>query len=364
MAITTLGLVLGYQCNIRCRHCLWGETLNDKTRMTAEDACRYIDQANELGSICIVGFTGGEAFIFKNVMKEAMYHAAYNYGLPSCIGTNSSWATSKDKALSLLDGYYQIGLRRLQLSVDDYHQEWVPLERVKYAIEAANELGIRTTLVCIVDEGTKSLKEYVELLEVAQHELVEMTAEAPVTPVGFAAERISKRDLPVLPDVPSNWCSMLDVVNILPDGSVQLCCGAPFSLKSLKAGNAKENTLKDILASAELNPVFNALAVAKGPRILAETLHEAGEDSFLKRGCYASSCDACQHIMRNERAISVLYDALEDRKDELYVDRYLQKGLLDDIFSEYHSDSANSDQKLSLQNESGTEETECIRTQG
>lgn len=320
MEITSIGLVLGYKCNIRCRHCLWGDTLDDKTQMAGADACDYIDQAVKLGGIREVGFTGGESFLFRTAMKEAMGHADKNYALPSFICTNSSWAKTREQALSILEGYYELGLHRLQLSIDDYHQEWVPLERVKYAVEAAIEFGIKCKMVCIVDESTKSKDDYIELLQVVRNELVEFL-EFPVTPTGYAAERIKTSDLPSVQGIPSDTCTMLSVVNILPDGSVTLCCGAPFSMSSLTAGNLKERPLKEIIEEAQWNPVFNALAVGTGSRILAEVLHEKGEDGFLRRGCYASSCDACQHIMGNKKAVSILYHELSSRKEELYIKR-------------------------------------------
>ncbi len=74
--MATLGLVLGYECNIRCRHCLWGDTLDNPLRMTAADACHYIDQAVDLQDVYLIGFTGGEGFLFKEVMQEAMLYAA------------------------------------------------------------------------------------------------------------------------------------------------------------------------------------------------------------------------------------------------------------------------------------------------
>jgi MoaA/NifB/PqqE/SkfB family radical SAM enzyme len=329
MAITTLGLILGYTCNIRCRHCLWGDALNDTRRMTAEEACSYIDMAYELGTIRLVGLSGGESFLFKPVMKKAMYHAAKTYRLPSSISTNSSWAISVDKARSILRQYHNIGLRRLQLSVDDFHQEWVPLERVKNALIAARELEIKSTLVCVVTTKTRTLEQYLEALEVERGPLVE-AAEVPCTPVGFGGELVAPEDLhkPDSADgVPSDFCSMLNVLNILPDGSVQMCCGAPFSLEALRAGNAKREDLKNIVERAEWNPIFNALSAATGPRLLAEALKQGGLDGFLRRGCYASSCDACQHIMGNRGIVEFLYRALDSARAELFLERFVQREL-------------------------------------
>jgi hypothetical protein len=324
--MATIGLVLGYECNIRCRHCLWGDTLENPMRMTTEDARRYVDESTELGNIWLVGFTGGEAFMFKKVMQETMLYAARTYGLPSCIGSNSSFATSKAKALKILGQYRGIGLRRLQLSVDDYHQEWVALERVKNAVEAARELEIKSTLVCIVSEKTRKAKDYLRDMGVEEGPFVEM-AEAPCTPVGFAAERIDPGDFKRWDGVPSDWCSMLRVLNVLPDGSVQMCCGAPFTKDVFRAGNAKREKLVDIVRRAESDPLFTALSAGFGVRHLIPILESAGYGHLIKYGQYASSCDACHDLLGDPKVVKILRKELEKRADELFVECFLTRDL-------------------------------------
>lgn len=319
MAITTLGLILGYTCNIRCRHCLWGETLLNKDRMTAEDACFYIDRASALGSIRLVGFSGGEPFLFRDTMKKAMLHAARKYRWPSSISSNCYWAKSPEEARATLKPFYDVGLRSLQVSIDDFHQEWVPLDCARHAIKAATDMGIKCTVVCIVTRNSRKLKDYVEDLGIEENGMVSV-AEAPCTPVGFAADRIPPAEFAQEDGVPSNYCSILDVLNILPNGSVQLCCGAPFQMDQLSAGNAKERPLTSIISDAEYDPVFNALALETGPRLLADALHEAGKAGFMKKG-YCSSCDACQHIMGEQGVLEQLRQKLSVRQPELFLAR-------------------------------------------
>jgi hypothetical protein len=294
--------------------------------MTAADACKYIDQGSELEDIYLVGFTGGEGFIFKNVMKEAMLYAARTYGLPSIVGSNSSFATSEEKAMRILERYRGIGLRRLQLSVDDFHQEWVPLERVRNAVKAAISLEIKVTLVSIVTEKTKKAIDYLREIGVEEGPFVQMT-EAPCTPTGFGAERVPREDFKTFDGIPSEWCSLLRVINILPDGSVQLCCGAPFSLDVLKAGNANYEHLSTIIARAKDDPFFNALSAGNGVHYLVEMLDELGLDHHLRPGTYKSSCDACQDLVRKPEVVKALRQLLEKRKEEMLIARFVERDL-------------------------------------
>src|SRR5215510_396929 len=182
-------------------------------------------------------------------------------------------------------------------------------KRARHAIKAAMDLGIKCTVICVVTRHSRKLRDYVKDLGIEGEKRVDV-AEAPCTPVGFAAERIPPAEFAQEKGVPSNYCSMLNVLNILPDGSVQLCCGAPFQMQELCSGNAKEKPLTSIISDAEYDPVFNALALETGPRLLAEVLAAEGKAGFLKDG-YCSSCEACQHILQEPGTLKTLRQKLE-----------------------------------------------------
>jgi MoaA/NifB/PqqE/SkfB family radical SAM enzyme len=252
-------------------------------------------------------------------MKKAMLHAARTYRWPSSISSNCYWAKTPEDAVATLKPFYDVGLRSLQVSVDDFHQEWVPLDCARHAIRAAIGMGIKCTVICVVTRNSRKLKDYVADLGVEESEMLRV-AEAPCTPVGFATERIPPAEFAEESGVPSNYCSMLDVLNILPNGSVQLCCGAPFSMDALNAGNARRTPLTTIISEAEYNPVFNALALETGPRALAGALEEEGKSAFMKKG-YCSSCDACQHILGEPGVLELLQRNLARRRAELFLAR-------------------------------------------
>lgn len=317
MSITTLGIVLGYKCNLRCKSCLWGDELDNPSLMTVEDAMGYIDQAAELGTIRMVGFTGGEPTIFKKLIRSAMAYAAEKHGIPSAISTNCSWATSQNKADSFLLGFHKLGMRRLQVSIDDFHEEFMPAKRVEYAIRAAMKLDMKTTLVCVVTKSSKKVDDYLAEFELEQSDLLD-AFDAPCTPVGFASEFIPRSEFETQPGVPADFCSMLDVLNVLPDGSLQMCCGAPFHVSSLKAGNLKKTSLSALVKTAEWDPVFNSLSINVGPRELANMLIEAGRGEFLKDE-YATACEACHDIFSRPGNRSWLENQLDSKRPELFV---------------------------------------------
>jgi hypothetical protein len=96
-----------------------------------------------------IHLTGGEPFLHWEHLT-AILKAALQDGLGSVdmIETNGFWATDEGLVrdrLNLLEG---LGLGRLKISCDPFHQEFVPIERVRRLALAAQEiLGPKRVLV-------------------------------------------------------------------------------------------------------------------------------------------------------------------------------------------------------------------------
>lgn len=317
MGYTTLGLMLGYGCNARCRSCLWGDLLNQKTRMTVRDACAWVDQAHGLGELRLVGFSGGEPFIQLEEMKEVMRYAQQTYGLPSVAVTNAFWAKTPRVAHEMLAELHGVGLRQLLLSVDEFHQEWIPLEQVGNALAAARELEIAPTLQCVVTRSSKKLSHYLEELGVEEGDEI-MASEVPCSPIGFAA-KLSAEEFPSHREIPCDYCSLLQTLIVRPEGSVHLCCGPAFTIPCLTAGNLRQEPLEKIVERAEWNPLNNALALDKGPGgRVKDLLAEAGR---LPRRGFASSCHACHYLLAEPGVAEHLEEALAPQQAELFLKR-------------------------------------------
>jgi len=332
MGFTTLGLMLGYGCNARCRSCLWGDAINHGPRMSVEEACAWVDQAHALGNLRLVGFSGGEPFLYLSEMKAVARHACKEYGLPSVAATNCFWAVTAEKAEATLGSLHDVGMRRLLVSVDDFHQEWVPLERVRNCLSAAQRLEMDCTLQCVVTSSSKKLDYYLEALGVSRGERLS-ASEIPCTPVGYAATSIASSEFPIHMGVPKDYCTMLQALNVMPEGTVRLCCGPAFTGDALTAGNLHSERLDAVIERAEWDPIFNALALGNGPCHLAAALSEEGNSDFLLPG-YASSCHACHHILGRPGVATTLRQKMEPQQAELF----LKRTIMDQVTSERNAD--------------------------
>ena len=323
---TTFGVMFGYKCNLLCRSCLWGDRLNTSTKVSASEVCSWIDQAHALGTIRVIGFSGGEPFVYYKHMKKVMLYAALHYGLPSGVTTSAFWANSYTLARDRLLELHNVGLRTLAVSVDDFHQEWVPLCNIKNCLLAASDLGIKSVVQSVITRTTKRLHQYMLELDLPP-ETIQQTAEINCTPVGRATQEILSSDFILMSGVPSDYCTMLQALNVLPNGDVHLCCGSTFSSEGLMAGNIRSENLSEIISRAEWDPVFNSLALEKGPGQLARELIKSGI-GYVASDTYTSSCHACYHLLNQPGIGDMLRKKLEPHRAELFFKRQLLSQVL------------------------------------
>lgn len=319
MATNTLALMLGYRCNIQCRSCLWGEQHSQGPAIDPAEACEWIDEACEAIDVRLVGFSGGESFLYLKQMTTIADHCWKAHRLPWAISTNSFWATTEKRAERMLEPLASIGLQQLLLSIDDFHQEHVPLDRVGNALRAARRLGITPTLQSIVTRTSRRLDDFLKELGVGKDDGIR-ASEVFCTRMGWAATRIPESEFPSNPEALAGYCSMFGPLIIRPEGTVHLCCGPAFAIPSLAIGNLRTESLKEMLERAEWDPFFNALAAGNGPSLIAECLRAAGRGAMI-RDAYSSSCEACHHILSAPGVDEFVRQELEPQRAELFLKR-------------------------------------------
>jgi hypothetical protein len=325
MAFNTLAFLLGYRCGIRCRNCLWGSRLGDRETLDPSEAIAWLEQARALADVRLIGFSDGESFLYQREILVVARYAWGRHGIPCAISTNSSWATNLDRTERRLRPLHEAGLRELLLSVDDFHQEHVPLDRVRFALEAARKLGIQCTLQCIVTEHSRKLATYLEALGVspecakADHNGPIRATQIYCTRLG-AAMKLPDSEFAPKANALSSYCSMLGPLVLAPNGDVHLCCGPAFSIQALTAGNLRREPLSAILQRAEWDSIYNALALGHGPELLATGLRDCGLEARV-RSDYSTSCEACVHLLSQPGVETALRAHLEPRQGELFLKR-------------------------------------------
>jgi hypothetical protein len=89
--------------------------------------------------------TGGEPFLdFEGLLDLVRFGAGLGAQV-TCV-TNAYWATSSERAESLLTQLKSAGLWSISVSTSRHHVQFVPLKRVQLALALARTVGLTTEI--------------------------------------------------------------------------------------------------------------------------------------------------------------------------------------------------------------------------
>lgn len=136
------GLMLTYWCNARCASCYvccGPDRGEEMTVVTALRLWRQLIEASPHG--CRIHISGGEPFGDWSRLI-ALCRAGRDDGLAPLdkIETNAFWATDERVVRRRIEALDEAGMRKLSISADPYHQQYVPIERCRLAARVAGEL--------------------------------------------------------------------------------------------------------------------------------------------------------------------------------------------------------------------------------
>jgi hypothetical protein len=120
------GIMVNYQCNAACRHCLYSCSPSGKTGYVDEAAAKKICRLLLQGGCRSVHIGGGEPFLNFNglvMMIRELNRTGIN---PDYIETNAFWAADLKKAREYLECLLTEGINTLCISIDPFHAEYVP----------------------------------------------------------------------------------------------------------------------------------------------------------------------------------------------------------------------------------------------
>jgi MoaA/NifB/PqqE/SkfB family radical SAM enzyme len=260
--------------------------------MTLDEALSYIDEAVSVGAIHF-GISGGEPFLcYDNLVS--IVDSASRKGLRVNCTTNAFWATTMKDATSMLSILSERGLKSLGISVDDFHQEFVPIRHVAHAVMAAKKVNIEEiSLSCTTTSTNNGIKHYYFYLTLLGVDLSGINLlETVRMPIGRRSDSFPVDDYKCIEEFPEN--ASLDFcfkkVLIDPVGKVFPCCNYFIA----PTGSLTSSSLGDILTAMNENAYIQLLK-NHGPVYL---LHHLVEEGLIhhKKGGYADLCHICAYI--------------------------------------------------------------------
>jgi MoaA/NifB/PqqE/SkfB family radical SAM enzyme len=307
------GLVMTYRCEVACPHCILEAGPHRTEDVSEADALDWIRQIADYGDqqIGALSLTGGEPFYNTDSLRR-LSSFADGCGLFVSAVTNAYWASDKQRAVALLKELD--GLKMLAISADEHHQLHIPFERVKNAVEAAEECGLPyAVVVCTESKAEPGYQRIIgQLGEITEPDRI---ATVITYPVGRALRRVDAAKYEREGEPARSPCPAASAPILLPDGRVNACIGPVITLTSphpLALGSLREQSLQEILDAAEMNPILHTIRIW-GPRKLVELAQEAGLGQLLPEQYVKDSvCHACYALMTNPGILEFLQELARD----------------------------------------------------
>lgn len=288
-----VGLILTEQCDVSCAHC-WFSCGPEKTAtMSFRDAQNYVDKASRAG-VEWISLTGGEPMLFPLLVENIVEHAS-RLGMRTELVTNCNWAKSTETASSTLRSLINAGLNVVNVSADDFHQAFVPFDRVAHVYAAAKRLGLKIVVMSALSNGSSRLADFAAKLgdeipppgEANSHAAIGI--ESGFTPIGRGSSLPLREWHTETYSLTGGCRAVLRDLGVKHNGEVLPCCSASATIPKFSLGKLDVIELGELLDKAWAADIFKVLS-KKGPIGL---LNEPTE------GIYVNKCHLCSKVVNS-----------------------------------------------------------------
>jgi MoaA/NifB/PqqE/SkfB family radical SAM enzyme len=293
------GLLLTYKCNASCEFCYYSCSPDKGGLMPVDTVISAWESLRTLaGADAKVHLTGGEPFLYWEHLLEIMQKAkSQGLGKIDIIETNGFWATNEKIAKQRIKTLDELGMNRLKISTDPFHQEFVDIEPVRLLAEiAAKILGPQRVLV----RWRKYLENPVGIKELSNNHLQQQYIEAirdyPCRFTGRAGGKLAESvaSMPIENFEPMNCkTDFLGAKGVHIDPYGNLFSG---TCSGIIIGNITHSPLEDIWK--QFHPKQNEFVDTlfnHGPVGLLEKLSNLG---YQPAKVYANNCHLCTSIRK------------------------------------------------------------------
>jgi hypothetical protein len=256
-----------------------------------------------------IDITGGEPFLEFELLVEVIEYGVSLGAFMSCM-TNGYWATSPEKAVAKLQILKDKGLHSLGVSTSRPHQQFVPMRRVRVALDAARSIGLPTELKVAVQKGDFDDGGFIDECKRELHATVTsvftITPHKHEGPAPLPEERYIRN-----PGLPEDKCPG-QVMMMEPGGAAFACCASGSSNGFLRLGTVGVDRLADLDSHHRRNAKFRLLR-KEGPIHFAREAIRRGEGGRL-RSSYAGTCDLCLQIANDPVLSAIAEDVCREQE--------------------------------------------------
>jgi len=289
-----LGIVFTNKCNAKCSHCSTSCGPDKRETLGLDRVKRLMTEAAEFGSgesFCY-SITGGEPFLFFEQLVEMVKTGTAVGAKMTCV-TNGYWATDVVRAMKKVETLKAAGLKAIAISTSEYHQQFVPLDRVRNAANAAIEAGLDVIIKYPYTRQSLLPTELAALLgpELANKVTINAFSVMPTVRTGF---ELSPEAIVGSPGIPEGQCPSA-VVTVREDGQAYTCCIPGGFVEPLRLGNIETDSLACIYERFEGGDLQQIL-FSEGPAFIARKAIAKGLGHQLE-ATYSDVCHLCTDIL-------------------------------------------------------------------
>jgi len=289
-----LAIAMTRKCTAACKMCCFECSPEREEELPPELLFRLIDEAGQIGCIKTIGFAGGEAMTRPELVIQCIKKTTLR-GMLSTLSSNGYWASTYDKAKYWMGQMKAAGLGRLTVSVDEYHQEYIPIENIRNIIAANHRTNLQLTLA-VGDSPEK--KDAASMIRELGTDIYEVNLIVyPFSPVGGGKnlEHI------LLRPVDDTWtCSNQQILSVFYDGTVYPCCSQNVYKSLLGEKNISNESLREIIEFYTYNSIYAALTHHN-----FNWLKRKAEEWSVPVGRESHSvCSLCNELFTNESFVT------------------------------------------------------------
>lgn len=301
--MSVLKIHMTYQCTAACDHCRFKCTTDSAPVIDFDMAMRCVTELKRLNNLDLVVLLGGEPGLFPD-LTHALTSAIRQLNIAVRIETNASYAISEERAYTFLQPLYALDAS-VMFSLDAFHEDFIPLSRIKHAVQVSNDAGGEYCLEMPyldmsrrehpLDQRTDTL--LTELKQQLPHCVPSKVYQGNMLFNGRAVAKLAPlvsagRGLPEDTCTAVPWWShgALDTLELLildAEGFLSKGCGIAIA-------NINTTSVPQILDKfdARQHPIFSIL-IQVGPRGF---IKEAESLGYALKADYADKCHLCQEV--------------------------------------------------------------------
>lgn len=305
----TLAISLTQKCNAKCEMCCFSCGPNKTMNLSKDEVFRLIDQC-EGTTIKTISFSGGEAFLDIELLMESIDHAK-SKGFNVSVISNGFWGRNKARATTIAKRLKDLKLDELSLSIDEFHQHYIPINSIKNILEITREFNIPTSVGFGITKKYMAGKFIDELAELLINTRITIY---PIIPVGDAKINLNQDDYFYMNDVADMHCPNRGIMSILFDKNFYPCCSQVILDANLDVANINDTSVSEAIALCQSN-IYLFIMKHKSLTWYYNVIKENNLADIPE--VFATTCDFCQFLFSNDGLLQKIKPFVEQEINEI-----------------------------------------------